>query len=211
MKNSLDCRIVQDLLPSYVDGLTCEFTNQSVEDHLKECPECFQALQRMKADEIHGVVEKVEVDYLSKVRSKMKSWKTVSGVSVILLLLTLSAGVILYDRMVPKEFSEVFEVSQESLQSCKLTHLASEKSVTLEGEEFQVLLEQLVDAAYYYDGKVDKVLYGDTYFLELYDTNGKQQVFAQITDEYYTYLDGKTYDFRNNKDVIEIVESFFEK
>ena len=31
-KNKLQCEIVQDLLPSYVDGLTSEVTNEAVEN-----------------------------------------------------------------------------------------------------------------------------------------------------------------------------------
>ena len=31
MKNDLTCEVVQDLLPSYVDGLTSDVSNQAVE------------------------------------------------------------------------------------------------------------------------------------------------------------------------------------
>ena len=31
MKNNIDCRIVQDLLPLYVDGLTNEYTTNVIE------------------------------------------------------------------------------------------------------------------------------------------------------------------------------------
>ena len=37
MKNDLTCEVVQDLLPSYVDGLTSDVSNQAVEQHLKTC------------------------------------------------------------------------------------------------------------------------------------------------------------------------------
>ena len=53
MKNDLDCRIVRDLLPSYVDGLTCDFTTQEIEEHVKECEECSRILLHMKEPEQH--------------------------------------------------------------------------------------------------------------------------------------------------------------
>ena len=40
MKNDLTCGVVRDLLPSYVEGLTSQETNQAVETHLASCPEC---------------------------------------------------------------------------------------------------------------------------------------------------------------------------
>ena len=40
MKEKRDCKIVQDLLPNYIENLTNEETNRFIEEHLKECPEC---------------------------------------------------------------------------------------------------------------------------------------------------------------------------
>ena len=39
MKEKRDCKIVQDLLPNYIENLTNEETNHFIEEHLKECPE----------------------------------------------------------------------------------------------------------------------------------------------------------------------------
>ena len=40
MKNNLTCEIVEDLMPSYIDGLTSEVTNKAVRDHLSHCDRC---------------------------------------------------------------------------------------------------------------------------------------------------------------------------
>ena len=48
MKNK-DCELVKDLLPSYVDGLTSDETNEFIESHVKECPECKALLNDMKS------------------------------------------------------------------------------------------------------------------------------------------------------------------
>ena len=42
MKNDLTCGVVQDLLPSYVEGLTSPESNTAVERHLSGCPDCAQ-------------------------------------------------------------------------------------------------------------------------------------------------------------------------
>ena len=51
MSDKLRCEIVQDLLPSYVDGLTSDETNEAVKDHLADCVSCRDMYERMKADE----------------------------------------------------------------------------------------------------------------------------------------------------------------
>ena len=42
MSDKLRCEIVQDLLPSYVDGLTSDETNEAVKDHLADCEMCIR-------------------------------------------------------------------------------------------------------------------------------------------------------------------------
>ena len=70
MSTKLNCDIVRDLLPSYVDGLTSETTNEAVNEHLKECPECTEALKRMKEPEKTNSEPKAEVNYLKKIRRR---------------------------------------------------------------------------------------------------------------------------------------------
>ena len=50
MKEKRDCKIVQDLLPNYIENLTNEETNRFIEEHLKECPECQKVLENMKKE-----------------------------------------------------------------------------------------------------------------------------------------------------------------
>lgn len=48
MKNDLSCEVVQDLLPSYVDGLTCAVTTEAVEGHLSGCEACSEQVCRLR-------------------------------------------------------------------------------------------------------------------------------------------------------------------
>ena len=50
MNGKKDCKIVQDLLPNYIEKLTTEETNQFIEEHLKECDECKTVLENMQKD-----------------------------------------------------------------------------------------------------------------------------------------------------------------
>ena len=85
MKNDLTCEIVRDLLPSYVDGLTNDVSNQAVEQHMKTCESC-RKLYREMQETVNGEylseqdLEQMgrkadfkvpsEIDYLKKIRRK---------------------------------------------------------------------------------------------------------------------------------------------
>ena len=48
MKDRRNCKIIQDLLPNYIEGLTNQETNQFIEEHLNECNECKKMYTDMK-------------------------------------------------------------------------------------------------------------------------------------------------------------------
>ena len=50
MKEKKDCKIVQDLLPNYIENLTNEETNKFIDEHLKECNECQKIFENMKKE-----------------------------------------------------------------------------------------------------------------------------------------------------------------
>lgn len=72
MDTKLDCEIVRDLLPSYVDGLTSGVTNRAVEAHLEDCADCAELLRRMREPERQVPPAAAEVDYLKKVRRRTR-------------------------------------------------------------------------------------------------------------------------------------------
>lgn len=46
--SKLDCEVVRDLLPNYIEGLTGEETRAQIDEHLSECPACAESLRSMK-------------------------------------------------------------------------------------------------------------------------------------------------------------------
>ncbi len=48
--NKKDCKIIQDLLPNYIDNLTTKESNDFIENHIKECEDCKKVLENMKKD-----------------------------------------------------------------------------------------------------------------------------------------------------------------
>lgn len=73
MNDNLTCGLVRDLLPSYLEGLTAEETNEAVERHLASCPRCAAALEELREGAREEArAEPREVEYLKKVRRSGK-------------------------------------------------------------------------------------------------------------------------------------------
>ena len=89
----LPCDIIQDLLPSYADGLTSPASSEAVEAHLSECPTCAAAYAAMqtgsteevKGSEGSGSEDFPEIDYLKKIRSTNRK-RILAAVLLVLLL-----------------------------------------------------------------------------------------------------------------------------
>ena len=86
--SSLPCDIVQDLLPSYADGILSDTGTAAVAKHLQSCEHCHDIYHAMVNDEPHestpGQQEK-EIDYLKKVRSKTRHF-TIAAILIAVLL-----------------------------------------------------------------------------------------------------------------------------
>ena len=52
MNKELQCNIVNDLLPLYMDDLTSEETNSFIKKHLEECQNCQNEYRTFKAEVI---------------------------------------------------------------------------------------------------------------------------------------------------------------
>ena len=89
MKEKKECSVVQDLLPNYIESLTTKDTNEFIEEHLKDCIQCQNVLKNMK-DELNINKQKRdarEVEYIKKYNKKMKIWKKLLLIALVLLMI----------------------------------------------------------------------------------------------------------------------------
>ena len=89
MKNKLPCELIQDVFPSYIDGLTSDVTNEIVEEHVEGCQKCKNILEVMREPSPEPIdsTEKKEIDFLKK--NKRRNRKIVIGSIIISFLLIL--------------------------------------------------------------------------------------------------------------------------
>lgn len=74
-----ECKIVQDLLPNYIEKVTNDETNIFIEEHLKGCQECNNIYNSMKENlKVEQIdIPKQEVKYMKKFKNKMKVLKLI--------------------------------------------------------------------------------------------------------------------------------------
>lgn len=77
MDKKIQCNIVKDLLPLYMDELTSEETNLWIRTHLEECSDCQKDYQMLKAslttsDSVKNEKKLLEINYLKKINTYQK-------------------------------------------------------------------------------------------------------------------------------------------
>lgn len=99
----INCNIIKDILPLYVDGVVSDDTKEMVEKHLDCCEECKKELELMK-QEISIPPEK-EASLIRNFKKKLRNKKLIiSGLSIMLtglIMLGIFAFIFHYDRIIP--------------------------------------------------------------------------------------------------------------
>ena len=94
MKN--ECKIVQDLLPSYIDKLTSNESNQFIENHLKNCKSCNKILNTLKHEEKVSNVDEKEAIKKFNIKLKHKNLKIILITIILIILFCLAGWKLLY-------------------------------------------------------------------------------------------------------------------
>ena len=121
----IDCKIIRDLFPSYIDGLTNESTNQYIEEHLNNCEECKKVLEDMKKELKLDATQKdsKEVEYIKKFNKRMKLLKIVL-IGILLIFLLSYARKMLIIVNLNNELSEYANSTNYYMKSLNFTGAA---------------------------------------------------------------------------------------
>lgn len=83
-----ECKIVQDLLPSYIDNLTSAETNSFIEQHIENCLECEEVLKDMQGDiQLEKINNSKKINALKKVKRRYRRITVISILIVILVII----------------------------------------------------------------------------------------------------------------------------
>lgn len=104
MENNKDkrkCKIVQDLLPSYIENLTTKETKVYIEEHLEKCQSCKQVLERMKQEFNLNITKKDnrEVKYIKKFNKKINILKLIISLILVVFIILTARKVIIISSL----------------------------------------------------------------------------------------------------------------
>ena len=130
----MKCEIIRDLLPSYIDGLTSDESNQVVEEHLYGCEECQELLDQMKQDirdpqEI--IVNKKKIKPFKKVKKMI--WKAVLATIIVCALIAGGMGYYYGHTWVP-ESGDVKMTMSTVGKIVELKFSSNDKNIALDVE-----------------------------------------------------------------------------
>lgn len=73
-----ECKIIQDLLPNYIEKVTNDETNSVILEHLKGCKECSEVYNSMRESlKVEQLDTSGEVQYMKKFKNKLKILKLI--------------------------------------------------------------------------------------------------------------------------------------
>lgn len=145
MKSEINCKIIQDLLPNYIENLTNEETNIFIEEHLSTCNNCKNILENMKNDlrlnSPHN--DHREIKYMKKYNNKMKILKIIILTAVLLfVILTLIKIVIISNLYNKAEQTRMATNYHEISYSYNLGNYSKEETFRLDNKK-KIIITQL--------------------------------------------------------------------
>lgn len=180
MKEKRDCKIVQDLLPNYIENLTNEETNRFIEEHLKECPECQKVLENMQKEIKVSTTKRDdrEVKYIKKYNKKLKILKYALLVIILIYVIAVGRRTIIMSSLSGKatenQINDNYYVRLYSYQGDTLTITESYNK----GEDYLTTLTKVVNGS-----NIQKM----TYYKK-----GEEQLFMTEAEEKKYVLNSKT-------------------
>ena len=149
MKEKRDCKIVQDLLPNYIENLTNEETNHFIEEHLKECPECQKVLENMQKEIKVSTTKRDdrEVKYIKKYNKKLKILKYALLIIILIYVIAVGRRTIIMSSLSGKatenQINDNYYVRLYSYQGDTLTITESYNK----GEDYLTTLTKVVNGS----------------------------------------------------------------
>lgn len=113
MKEKKDCKIIQDLLPNYIEELTNLETNNYIEEHIKKCNECNNVLENMKKD-LKIDTEKRderEVKYIKKYSTRVRVLKSIILLIIIIFVIVTARKMYLISNLSNKANESVLNTN----------------------------------------------------------------------------------------------------
>lgn len=177
-----ECKIIQDLLPNYLENITTEETNNFIKEHLQNCEECMKAYNTMKENlEVKPMDTKEEISYMKKFKRKLKLLKNILLIIIVIFIVIVGRKAIilanlfntsneLYDR----NNYETIQIGERASQPNDLNNYYFRSVITYDNGNVSLLEEYRKDGKGLVTCKTFNVYDRDTYIKETWYSDGKE-------------------------------------
>ena len=107
----LSCKVIEDMLPIYYDGLCSEESAALVEEHLKECPHCSHILAELRSEITTPKKNVDDAKPLKKIQKSYKKMKTLWLIAVVVILLLIPMA-FLFGTEQAKQYEKPVDLSK---------------------------------------------------------------------------------------------------
>ena len=197
-KDRRECKIVKDLLPSYIENLTTKETKVYIEEHLEKCQSCKQVLERMKQEFNLNITKKDnrEVKYIKKFNKKINILKLIISLILVVFIILTARKVIIISSLSKNAENTINTSNYHTVTYSYYLEDYSKTEVFSLGNKKKIIMTQVKD------NKVNKI----TMFAKKSEDANKEnsKYIANIYKEYQDVKDEKTEKVVNLNQEIEI-------
>lgn len=188
-----NCKVIKDLLPSYIDHVTSEETNKFIEEHLKECKECKKYFDEMNSEVEKEKIKDIEmVKEIKKYKRKMFRLKFLISTIIVLALIGIICTLGYKYYIVCKTIENSF---------------VNAKYLNYKIEEYDESIEKNKDyyTTYIFEGVMRKEYAGET--VEYWDKDNNHYYIDNENKTYYIEKEDLYDEEKNqyNKELIEYI------
>ncbi len=127
----IDCEVIEDLLPVYVENMASDSSVKLVEEHLKECEGCKNLEQRMRSEIV--LPEFTETGALKRLRSGLFRKEVTAAILTALIMLALLVFWIVH-------MHAPLEKAYEHIRECLEVTVTPEEDIMLSVEELDCIV-----------------------------------------------------------------------
>ena len=104
MKANNECKIVQDLLPNYIENLTSNETSEFIKGHLDNCKECNEIYNKMniKLESNSENSTKKEINFFKKYNKRLFLFKLIIVIILIIFIIATARKMIIISNLSSK-------------------------------------------------------------------------------------------------------------
>lgn len=216
MTRKTECKIVQDLLPSYIDNLTDVETNSFIEKHIENCSECEELLKNMQGDiQLEKINNSKKINALKKVRNR---YRKIVFIFILFVILIAVLGFYMWQNYaIIKEDNGNISIQRITFDKIKISNYTNviikykleQEEGTLDGYAYTILLLTFNEKNICVNAREQIYGFTDNELNRLYEELKSTENITQVLTNVKKINDTIIYNnnAKNGKDKNQIIES----